>query len=190
MPALWRRGIAVIGVAVAVILAGWIGVSFAADSTTTTTTPPGGQPNAQAGPQPGPGPRFHGGGRGHGPGPDFGGPGMGRGAIHGQYTVPNGSDFRTIDFQRGKVTAVSKDSITVESDDKFSKTYAVTANTLVVAGQEGIGSVKNGDVVRITAVENGKTPEAMQIDDQTTSQAIHEHWKPAPPPSSTTTTTG
>lgn len=196
------RGFAVLGAAtVAIILAGWIGVAVADTGSTTTTTPgqtapapATGQATVPAGaPGPGgPGP-FRG---GHGGG--FGGPGGPGGAIHGQLTVPNGSGYRTIDTQSGEVTDVSQSSITVKSADGFSKTYSVTENTLVDAGRDGIGSVKTGDTVRVNAAEDGTTAEAMNIDDVTTSKAIHDHWRPEAPPatsggtsgSSSTTTTG
>jgi hypothetical protein len=178
----------------AVVLAGWIGVAVADTGSTTTTDTP-----AQATPAPAgaPGPGMKGGfGGGHMGGP--GGPGGAGGAIHGQLTVPNGSGYRTIDTQSGEVTDVNQSSITVKSADGFSKTYSVTENTLVNAGRDGIGSVKTGDTVRVNAAEDGTTAEAMNIDDVTTSKAIHDHWRPQAPPatsggtsgSSSTTTTG
>jgi len=87
------------------------------------------------------------------------------------------------------VTAVSHDSITVKSADGFTKTYTVTDNTLVNAGRDGIGSVKTGDTVNLQAFEHDGTAEAAAINDATTNQAIHDHWKPAPPPTTTPTTT-
>jgi hypothetical protein len=178
----------------AVVLAGWIGVAVADTGSTTTTDTP-----AQATPAPAgaPGPGMKGGfGGGHMGGP--GGPGGAGGAIHGQLTVPNGSGYRTIDTQSGEVTDVNQSSITVKRADGFSKTYSVTENTLVNAGRDGIGSVKTGDTVRVNAAEDGTTAEAMNIDDVTTSKAIHDHWRPQAPPftsggtsgSSSTTTTG
>ena len=182
------------------VLAGWIGVAVADTGSPTTTTPSQSAPAAN-GPTtapagaPGPGgPGFgFGGGRGHG------GPGGAGGSIHGQFTVPDGSGYRNVDTQTGQVTDVSQGSITVKSSDGFSKTYSVTENTLVNAGRDGIGSVKSGDTVQLSASDNGTTAEAMNIDDVTTSSAIHDHWRPQAPPQSNpgggtsgspTTTTG
>src|SRR5205085_9422705 len=129
-----------------------------------------------------PGYRHGPGGRGGGPGFAKGGLGGPMGAIHGEFVVPNGSNgYRTIDTQRGQVTSVSSDSITVKSEDGFSKTYAVDPNTVVDSGRDGIGTVKNGDTVAMTAaVENGKAS-AMSINDATTLGSIRQHWNPEAP---------
>ena len=101
------------------------------------------------------------------------------GAIHGEFVVPNGSNgYRTIDTQRGQVTSVNSDSITVKSDDGFSKTYDVDQNTVVDSGRDGIGNVKNGDTVRLVAVVSGGKASAMSIDDETTLGSIRQHWNP------------
>ena len=182
-----KRAAAIGATSLAIVLAGWIGVAVADNSDpTTTTTPPAGAPAAPGALPPKPG-GPHGGFRGFGPA-GKGGPG-GRGAVHGQFTVPNGSGFRTIDQQAGEVTAVSHDSISVKSPDGFTNTYSVTDNTLVNAGRDGIGSVKTGDKVNVDAIEHDGTVEAVNINDQTTNSAIHDHWKPAPPPGKTPPTT-
>ncbi len=55
------------------------------------------------------------------------------------------------------MTAVSSSSITVKSDDGYSKTYVVDDNTLVNAGSQGISDVRTGNEVRIMAlVKDGK----------------------------------
>jgi hypothetical protein len=124
------------------------------------------------------------GGRGEGRHGGKGGP-MGH-ALHGEFVVRNGTDaYRTIAVQTGTVTAISKTSITVKSADNFSKTYAVSENTLVNAGRDGIDNVKEGNEVRVRAVVEGGTANAMSIDDATTTKAIRDHWAP-PPPASTT----
>ena len=90
---------------------------------------------------------------------------------------------RTVDNQSGEVTDVSQSSITVKSADGFTKTYAVTENTLVNAGRDGIGSVKQGDKVHVAAIEHDGNAEAMHIDDATTTDTIRKHWAPTPPTS-------
>jgi hypothetical protein len=95
----------------------------------------------------------------------FGGFGLG-GVIHGQLTEPKpGGGYQTVDVQRGSVTAVSASSITVKSADGFSATYAVSSSTEVNAMAAGIGTVKVGDTVDLTAtVSQGKATAASLID--------------------------
>ncbi|HEY0397155.1 MAG TPA: hypothetical protein VGF00_02125, partial [Acidimicrobiia bacterium] len=119
---------------------------------------------------PDPGRRFgRGGPFGHGGGP-FGGKlfGFGRsGGLHGEFTIkkPDGSGYQTIATQTGEVTGVSPSSITVKSEDGFSRTYSVDENTFVGSGRDGIGTVKTGDTVRIAGlVEDGKAKAAAVLD--------------------------
>jgi hypothetical protein len=146
---------------------------------TTPATP--GQPAPD--PNGGPGRRF-----GHGGGPfggkmfgfgGFGGHGFGRsGALHGEFTMkkPDGSGYQTIATQTGEVTAVSPSSITVKSEDGFSRTYSVDENTVVGSGRDGIGSVKTGDTVNIAGiVDNGKAA-AAAVMDSTSLGNIAGHW--------------
>jgi hypothetical protein len=115
-------------------------------------------------------------GRGHGGHKGFG---MG---IHGEFVTPapNGG-YQTLASQVGEVTSVSSSSITVKSEDGFSRTYAVDENTLVNAGRDGIGDVKNGDKVRVLAlVADGKAT-AVQIHDGTNVERLHKRWRPPPP---------
>lgn len=106
-----------------------------------------------------------------GPGPGgfgrFGGLGLSLGGvIHGQVTEPKpGGGYQTVDVQRGTVTAVSSSSITVKSADNFSATYLVSSSTEVNAQAAGIGAVKVGDTVAVTAtISGGKTTAASIID--------------------------
>jgi len=171
-----RRPIAVAGVA-AVALAAGGGVGYAATHTVTTRTADTAAVSAASTPTPAPsavpapGPP---GGRGwHGfPGRMPGGairfaPGpIGLGLIHGAFTVPKANGgYQTLDVQRGKVTAVSATSVTVKSADGYTVTYTVTSKTLVDARAAGIGSVKKGDSVFITATASGTTPTAANIAD-------------------------
>jgi hypothetical protein len=88
------------------------------------------------------------------------------GAIHGQFVVPKqGGGYQTIDTQRGSVTAVSKNSITVKSSDNFTQTYFVTSSTYVDAQRDGIGSVKTGQQVTVAATVSGSTATAVRIMD-------------------------
>jgi hypothetical protein len=97
----------------------------------------------------------------------FGGPGL-FGAVHGKIVVPKpGGGFQTVDVQRGAVTAVSSTSITLKSADGFTKTYTVTSSTLVDAQRSGIGSVKVGNQVVVSAVQSGSGATASSIADLT-----------------------
>jgi hypothetical protein len=97
----------------------------------------------------------------------FGGLGAG-GVVHGQLTVPkSGGGYQTIDVQSGTVSAVSATSVTIHSSDGYSATYAVTASTEVNAESAGIGSVKTGDTVFVTATVSGGSATAASITDTT-----------------------
>ena len=107
------------------------------------------------------------------------------GAVHGEFVVPkSGGGFQTIDTQRGSVTAVSATSITVKSADGFIKTYQVLSSTNVDAQRNGIGSVKTGHQVVVTATVSGGTATAVSILDFTLLPSMHggPGWNhPAPP---------
>jgi hypothetical protein len=100
---------------------------------------------------------------------DFGGPGaLGGlfGAVHGSAVVPKpGGGYQTIAFQNGKVTAVSSTSIALHSADGYSHSYRVTSSTLVNAQRDGIGSIKAGNQVIVTATVSGSTATATRIID-------------------------
>ena len=167
-----------------------LGVAYAqseSSSTTATTLPavvppPAGQ-IAPAGPNGGPGWGFGRGGHGHHGGP-FGGKffglgGFGRfGGLHGEFTIrkPDGTGFQTVATQSGEVTAVSPSSITVKSEDGFSRTYSVDENTVVGAGRDGIGTVKTGDTVQIGGIVENGNAKAVGVLDSTSLGKIGEHW--------------
>ena len=172
------RPMAITGIAVVAIAAG-AGGAYAATShspnhaTTSaytgaaaSSTPSASQPTR---------PRF---GKGFRPG--LGGVRLGAGignVEHGQVTIrkKNGTD-ETIDVQRGTVTAVSSTSITVKSTDGFTDSYAVSSSTIVDAESAGIGSVKTGDTVYVTATTSGSTVTAINITDATAVKAGRAHF--------------
>lgn len=101
-------------------------------------------------------------------GPGLIGPGIGAlfGAVHGQFVVAKpGGGYQTVDFQRGKVTAVSGTSITLESSDGYTHSYVVTRSTLVNAQAGGISSVKTGNQASVEATVSGGTATATAIQD-------------------------
>ena len=88
------------------------------------------------------------------------------GAVHGTVVVPkSGGGYQPIAFQNGKVTAVSSTSIALRSADGYSRTYRVTSSTLVNAQRDGIGSIKPGNQVTVTATVSGSTATATRIAD-------------------------
>lgn len=185
------------GAAVAAVAIGALGIAGTAYAATASNSPaptpngtqgydnrvpdgPGGMMGGQPG---GPGGMMgdRDGDRGHGRGGMGFGMGLGQ-ALHGSGVVAKqGGGYQTVDMQRGVVTAVSSDSITVKSEDGFSATYAVTAETLVNAQKDGIASVKVGDEVGVMAVENAGSKDAVQIMDRTQMKANHDKYAPAAP---------
>ncbi len=216
-PTTSRRSRVGTGVAVAAVAIGALGIAgtaYAASASTSPSPSPstpgyGGHSNGQSGTNPNGGMPGYGGpangmpGRGPG-GPGDGdhgmrGPGMGMGlgmgAIHGSFVTPKqGGGYQTVDTQRGKVTAVSSTSISVKSEDGFTATYVVTADTLVNAKRDGIASIKVGDEVGVVGLENAGSTTAVQIVDRTQMGAGWKKFAPqrpgggaTPTPSSTST---
>ena len=94
------------------------------------------------------------------------------GMVHGQFTAPKpGGGYQTVDVQGGTVSAVNASSVTVKSADGFTATYAVTSSTMVDAKAAGVGSVKQGDTIFITAKVSGTTATAANIVDVTAVKA-------------------
>jgi hypothetical protein len=99
------------------------------------------------------------------------------GALHGEFVVPkDGGGYQTVATQRGEVTAVSKDSITVKSEDGYSRTYTLTEDTLVNAARDGIDDVKTGNTVRVTAVVTDGKATASSVNDGTVREAAGQKW--------------
>jgi hypothetical protein len=95
-----------------------------------------------------------------------------RGALHGEFVVQKADGtYQTVDVQQGAVTAVSTSSITVKSTDGFTKSYAVTATTLVDAQRDGIATVKVGHTVHVEATVSGGNATATAIGDETLAPA-------------------
>jgi hypothetical protein len=169
-----RRFAIMAGVVTLGVLAG-AGVAVAATSSSGQPAAPGASASSSPSPSPSAArPHFPPKGqwrmRAPGGGPfAFGGPGaLGGlfGAVHGTVVVPKpGGGYQTIAFQNGKVTAVSSTSITLHSADGYSHSYQVTSSTLVNARRDGIGSIKSGNQVIVTATLSGNTATATRIID-------------------------
>jgi hypothetical protein len=122
----------------------------------------------------------------------FGMRGMGMG-IHGSFVVknPSGDGYVTVLMQRGVVTAVSSTSITVKSEDGYSKTYAVDADTKV--NRDGaIADIKADADVVVMATESGSTATATRIADTAAfgKGVDHDGDGPGAKPSQSPTTSG
>jgi hypothetical protein len=179
-----RRAAVLAGVVVAGLLAG-AGVAFATTGSPAhpVTASAAGQPAAAPSPSPSQVPMPH--RLPFRPGSMFGGMfpgamlGLGGmfGAVHGQYVAPkSGGGYQTIDFQNGKVTAVSSTSITVRSADGYVHTYVVNGSTSVDAQRGGITSVKAGHEVSVQATVSGSTATAAHIADVTLLQTGAKHF--------------
>ena len=91
--------------------------------------------------------------------------GMG-GALHGSFVVPDGSGgYRTVVMQRGAATKVSDTSITVRSEDGFEQTYAITADTAVGAGRQGVNGIAKGADVVVMGEKKGSGVTALHVAD-------------------------
>jgi hypothetical protein len=150
----------------ALVVGGAVAVASVALAAPSQPPSPSPSVSVSAGVHPGP----RGGMRGPA-GPLAFGPGR---VLHGEYVVPKpGGGYQTVDVQDGAVTAVSSTSITVKSDDGFSKTYTVSDKSLVTADRDGIAAVKVGDRVSVQATVNGGTATITAIRDLSQIQAAH-----------------
>lgn len=101
------------------------------------------------------------------------------GALHGEFTTKApGGGYQVLAMQRGTVTAVSATSLTVKSEDGYTRTYGVDDHTLVNAGNDGIGDVKTGNEVRVVALVKGDAANAVQVLDLTTIKDLRGQWAP------------
>jgi hypothetical protein len=116
-------------------------------------------------------------------------------AIYGQYTVKGPNGYETLSERSGTVSDVTDTSgstwsLTVKSADGTSGTFTVDSGTSVNGGEMGIGSVKTGDTVQVTAVVSGSTSTAKQVIDEAMLKANAGTWRPTGPGPTPTTTSG
>lgn len=105
------------------------------------------------------------------------------GALHGELVVPDGSGgYRTVVVQRGKASNVGGSSLTVTSDDGWSRTYDVPASARVGALREGLGSVANGDQIVVVAEQKDGTLTAQHLVDLTGIEKGLGGWMDGPGP--------
>ncbi|GAA2648978.1 hypothetical protein [Paractinoplanes durhamensis] len=85
-------------------------------------------------------------------------------ALHGTYVVSDGNGgYVTQLAQTGTVSTISSSSITVKSDDGYSKTYVISTSTTVGTGR--IADVLKGHTVRIVATSAKQKVTATSITD-------------------------
>jgi Domain of unknown function (DUF5666) len=90
---------------------------------------------------------------------------LGKHVLHGEFVVTgkHGKPV-TLAVQRGVVTAVSAESITLKSDDGFTATYAVTADTKIRNhGGKKVSDLKLGDRVGVLAEKSDENTTARLI---------------------------
>lgn len=100
-------------------------------------------------------------GRMHGPGGEFR-----QRMLHGDLVVENeDGDAVNVAVQRGEVTAVSSDSLTVKSSDGFTKTWTLTSDTKVHEGRDEatVADIEVGDNVRVGSGDSGDTDTAARV---------------------------
>ncbi|MEV1178731.1 hypothetical protein AB0J09_61180, partial [Nonomuraea sp. NPDC049784] len=131
--------------------------------------------------------------------------GIGGPSIHGEFVVPDGEGkYVTVATQYGDVTAVDQDSITVKSEDGYTKEYAVNSDTRINRGDEGIDAVKTGQKIMVKAKVDGGTATAVVVRDATLREGQgrregqrwrgeggrwHRDHQPSQPPASSPTST-
>ncbi len=111
----WVRPALVTAVIVAALAGGGTAVALADTSTPSTPTTP-------AAPSSAPAAKAH---------PGKARLALARRAEHGEVVLHGKAGDRTVDFQRGVVTAASPTSVTVRSTDGFTQTYAFTPTSKV-----------------------------------------------------------
>ncbi|WP_404386166.1 hypothetical protein LL946_06990 [Knoellia locipacati] len=86
--------------------------------------------------------------------PGLGLPGAGA-PLHGEAVVPGeGAATTTVVFQRGVVTAVTADTLTVKSTDGHTATYTIGADTRQRL-QDKVSTLATGDEVTVVATKDG-----------------------------------
>jgi hypothetical protein len=85
-------------------------------------------------------------------------------ALHGEVTLA-GPQHRVIAFQRGPVDTISETSLTVTSNDGFTATYVVNADTKVRKNKAAaaLSDIHEGDRVRVIAAKAGSTLTAVRL---------------------------
>jgi hypothetical protein len=100
----------------------------------------------------------------HGDG--FGARGIGGRGLHGEFVVKDADGkFVTRLSQQGKVTAVDSGSITLKSEDGFTKTYKLNGDTKINRNHEEakVADIKVGDNAAVVALKSGDDATAQRV---------------------------
>ncbi|WP_207943758.1 DUF5666 domain-containing protein, partial [Actinomadura sp. KC345] len=95
----------------------------------------------------------------HGPrGPGFGFGSRGHG-VHGEATVQDDDAFRLVTWQRGKITAVSPTTLTVQSEDGATWTWTTNDDTRIRKDRDdaALKDLAKGDEILIAGERTGNT---------------------------------
>ncbi|HEY1484810.1 MAG TPA: hypothetical protein VGF84_01825 [Micromonosporaceae bacterium] len=78
---------------------------------------------------------------------------------HGQVTVQTKTGDKTIDVQRGTITAMTSSTMTVKSTDGYTLTWTTTGPMTVIQHRTSIqpGELKVGDAVGVAGTQSGAT---------------------------------
>jgi hypothetical protein len=143
-----KKTAAAVAIAIGVAAAGGIAV-YASTGTAGTAAPQG-----------------MGGGFGGGGMRGGGGAGGVMDALHGEFTISDGSNgYKTAIMQTGQVTAISDTSLTAKSTDGYTKVYTIDAGT--VFGNNGsVSDIKSGATVTVVATPEGSNATADSVMDR------------------------
>ena len=142
-PAHWslKKTLAAVGIAVVLAGAGAAVIYAAGGSTKQSGRGFGGPPGGMDGPPGG-----------------MGGPGTSE-SLHGEFVIADGRGGFAIEVtQTGTVTEITDTSITARSEDGFTQTYLITADT-----RQSRAELQQGDTASIRAVAGGDTNTATVI---------------------------
>lgn len=99
--------------------------------------------------------------------------------VHGQVTVKNHKTGAYVvrEWQRGQVTAVNGDTLTVRSPDGVSWTWSVTKNATITRGGKRIAesTVHSGDSVVMAGHRSGSTNDAGRVFAPSAAQVAKMH---------------
>jgi hypothetical protein len=85
--------------------------------------------------------------------------------LHGEVAVQTANGVKTVVVQRGAVTAVGGDSVTVRSTDGFSLTWTFGDQLTVVQAKQKVATsaLKTGEQIGVAGVRNGSATDARLI---------------------------
>ncbi|MGW0231389.1 hypothetical protein ACWDWO_24035 [Actinopolymorpha singaporensis] len=100
--------------------------------------------------------------------------GMFERVLHGEFVMAKpGGGHQTLLVQRGAVQSVGSTEITLRSSDGFRGAYTVGADAMVVAGRNGIASIKDGDQVVVVATGSTQNATAVHVFDLSLIKSHH-----------------